>query len=52
MLNFFRLIALVFFLFFAMFWLIGVLVVALIAAWISIAWKNSKIEVLKKEKNE
>jgi len=49
MLSLFKGIALFFFLIFGLFWLIGVLVVALIGAWISIAWKNSKIEVLNKE---
>jgi len=50
MVSLFKAIALVFFLFFVGFWLIGILVVSLIAAWISLAWKNSKIEVLKGEK--
>lgn len=50
MLNVLKAIALFFFLIFAFFWIIGVLVVALLAAWVAMAWKNSKIEVLKKDK--
>ena len=49
MLNVLKAIALFFFLIFAFFWIIDVLVVALLVAWLKICWKNSKIEMLNKE---
>lgn len=52
MFNLFKAIALVFFLVFAMFWIIGVLVVALVGTLIALAWKNSTSEPIETEKKK